>query len=141
MVRGGWDAISRNDERMIEYVRDHPEIRDVIVSGGDPLTLPVSKLEFFLDGLTAIPHVDVVRVGTRVPVTLPQRLFDSSLVDLLASSGKVWIQTHFNHPREECAGGSAQGLACSLLRGRDASQQPQRAAQGRQRLRSRSCAS
>ena len=40
MVRGGWDAISRNDERMIEYVRDHPEIRDVIVSGGDPLTLP-----------------------------------------------------------------------------------------------------
>ena len=46
MVRGGWDAISRNDERMIEYVRDHPEIRDVIVSGGDPLTLPVAKLQF-----------------------------------------------------------------------------------------------
>src|ERR1700730_6083994 len=58
MVRGGWDAISRNDERMIEYVRDHPEIRDVIVSGGDPLTLPAVKLRFFLDNLAAIPHVD-----------------------------------------------------------------------------------
>jgi lysine 2,3-aminomutase len=100
MVRGGWDAISRNDERMIEYVRDHPEIRDVIVSGGDPLTLPAPKLRFFLDNLAVIPHVDVIRIGTRVPVTLPQKLFDPSLIDLLASAGKVWIQTHFNHPRE-----------------------------------------
>jgi lysine 2,3-aminomutase len=100
MVRGGWDAISRNDERMIEYVRDHPEIRDVIVSGGDPLTLPVTKLQFFLDNLAVIPHVDVIRIGTRVPVTLPQKLFDPTLIDLLASAGKVWIQTHFNHPRE-----------------------------------------
>jgi lysine 2,3-aminomutase len=100
MVRGGWDAVSRNDERMIEYVRAHEEIRDVIVSGGDPLTLPVTKLRFFLENLTEIPHVDVIRIGTRVPVTLPQKLYDQSLIDLLASAGKVWIQTHFNHPRE-----------------------------------------
>jgi lysine 2,3-aminomutase len=100
MVRGGWDAISRNDERMIEYVRDHPQIRDVIVSGGDPLTLPVAKLKFFLDSLREIEHVDVVRIGTRVPVTLPQKLYDRGLIDLLASAEKVWIQTHFNHPRE-----------------------------------------
>src|SRR5438132_1076063 len=100
MVRGGWDAISHNDERMIEYVRDHPEIRDVIVSGGDPLTLPQTKLRFFLENLSAIPHVDVIRIGTRVPVTLPQKLYDQSLIDLLASAEKVWIQTHFNHPRE-----------------------------------------
>lgn len=100
MVRGGWDAVSRNDERMVEYVRDHPEIRDVIVSGGDPLTLPVAKLRFFLDNLAAIPHVDVIRIGTRVPVTLPHKLFDGELIDLLASAEKVWIQTHFNHPRE-----------------------------------------
>jgi lysine 2,3-aminomutase len=100
MVRGGWDAISRNDERMIEYVRDHTEIRDVIVSGGDPLTLPVSKLRFFLNSLAAMPHVDVIRIGTRVPVTLPQKLYDQDLIDLLASAEKVWIQTHFNHPRE-----------------------------------------
>jgi lysine 2,3-aminomutase len=100
MVRGGWDAVSRNDERMVEYVRDHPEIRDVIVSGGDPLTLPQTKLRFFLENLSAIPHVDVIRIGTRVPVTLPQKLYDESLIDLLASAEKVWIQTHFNHPRE-----------------------------------------
>jgi lysine 2,3-aminomutase len=100
MVRGGWDAISHNDERMIEYVREHPEIRDVIVSGGDPLTLPQTKLRFFLENLAAIPHVDVIRIGTRVPVTLPQKMYDQELIDLLASAEKVWIQTHFNHPRE-----------------------------------------
>ena len=100
MVRGGWDAISRNDQRMIDYVASHPEIRDVIVSGGDPLTLPTAKLRFFLENLNRIPHVDVIRIGTRVPVTLPQRLYDQELVDLLASAQKVWIQTHFNHPRE-----------------------------------------
>ncbi len=100
MVRGGWDAVSRDDERMIEYIRVHPEIRDVIVSGGDPLTLPTAKLRFFLDNLKAIQHVDVVRIGTRVPVTLPQKLYDQELIDLLAGAEKVWIQTHFNHPRE-----------------------------------------
>jgi len=100
MARGGWDAISRDDERMIEYIRDHSEIRDVIVSGGDPLTLPTSKLKFFLESLRAIKHVDVVRIGTRVPVTLPQRLYDPELIDILARGEKVWIQTHFNHPRE-----------------------------------------
>jgi lysine 2,3-aminomutase len=100
MVRGGWDAINRNDERMIEYICAHPEIRDVIVSGGDPLTLPYPKLRFFIENLAKIRHVDVIRIGTRVPVTLPQKLYDQELIDLLASADKVWIQTHFNHPRE-----------------------------------------
>src|SRR3954454_3070853 len=100
MVRGGWDAISRDDERMIEYVRKHKEIRDVIVSGGDPLTLPYGKLKFFLHSLRDIPHVDVIRIGTRVPTTLPQKLYDKELIDILADAEKVWIQTHFNHPRE-----------------------------------------
>lgn len=103
MKRGGWDAVSRDDRRMVEYIRDHPEIRDVIVSGGDPLTLPLEKLAFFVENLSAIPHLDVIRVGTRVPVTLPQRLEDDDLLDLLESSGKIWIQTHFNHPREVTA--------------------------------------
>ena len=115
MVRGGWDAVSRNDERMIEYVRDHPEIRDVIVSGGDPLTLPAVKLRFFLESLAAIPHVDVIRIGTRVPVTLPQKLYDQELIDLLASAEKVWIQTHFNHPREITP--EAARVCKALLRG------------------------
>jgi lysine 2,3-aminomutase len=100
MKRGGWDSVSRDDRRMVEYVAAHPEIHDVIVSGGDPLTLPLEKLAFFVEALTKIPHVDVIRIGTRVPVTLPQRLDDDELIDVLASSGKVWIQTHFNHPRE-----------------------------------------
>ncbi len=100
MRKGGWDSVSRDDERMIEYVREHPEIRDVIVSGGDPLTLPLEKLEFFLSSLAAIDHVDVIRVGTRVPVTLPQRIDDDELIAVLSASDKVWIQTHFNHARE-----------------------------------------
>jgi lysine 2,3-aminomutase len=100
LTRGGWEGISKDDERMIDYVRKNPQIRDVIVSGGDPLTLPIPKLKFYLDSLKEIDHVDVIRIGTRVPVTLPQRLYDNELVDLLASAEKVYIQTHFNHPRE-----------------------------------------
>jgi lysine 2,3-aminomutase len=100
MDRDGWDAPSHNDQRMIQYVVDHPEIRDVVVSGGDPLSLPVGKLRWFINQLAAIDHVDVIRLGTRVPVTLPQRLFDTELIELLQSVGKIWIQTHFNHPRE-----------------------------------------
>ncbi len=100
MKRGGWDAISRDDQRMIEYVQRHPEIHDVIVSGGDPLTLTIPKLKFFLEKLAAIDHVGVIRLGTRVPVTLPQRLYDNELIDLIARAEKIWIQTHFNHPRE-----------------------------------------
>jgi lysine 2,3-aminomutase len=100
MKRGGWDSVSRDDLRMVEYVRDHPEIHDVIISGGDPLTLPAEKLEFFLRGFGDLPHVDVIRLGTRVPVTLPQRLDDDELLRVLGVSDKIWIQTHFNHPRE-----------------------------------------
>src|SRR5262249_57974130 len=96
----GWDAISRDDERMIAYIKGHREIRDVIVSGGDPLTLPYNKLKFFLHSLRDIRHVDVVRIGTRVPTTLPQKLYDPELIAILSTAEKVWIQTHFNHPRE-----------------------------------------
>lgn len=113
MKRGGWDSVSRDDRRMIEYVRDHPEIHDVIISGGDPLTLPPEKLTFFLESLGALEHLDVIRVGTRVPVTLPQRLDDDELVGILAASDKVWIQTHFNHPREVTA---EARRACDRLR-------------------------
>jgi lysine 2,3-aminomutase len=100
MDREGWDAPSHSEERMIQYIRQTPAIRDVILSGGDPLTLPLAKLGWFVNQLAAIEHVDVIRIGTRVPVTLPQRLFDQELIDLLARAEKIWIQTHFNHPRE-----------------------------------------
>ena len=61
----------------------------MIVSGGDPLTLPLPKLRYYLQSLKAIDHVDVIRVGTRVPVTLPQRLYDQELLDTLAGAEKV----------------------------------------------------
>lgn len=116
MVHGGYDKISGNDQRMIDYVRNHPEIRDVILSGGDPLTLNMNKLAFFLENLAAMPHVDVIRIGTRVPVTLPMRLRDTQLLDLIGSVGKVWIQTHFNHPRE-ITPESARGVKAILAQG------------------------
>jgi lysine 2,3-aminomutase len=100
MDREGWDAPSRDEVRMIEYIVSHPEIHDCILSGGDGLMLSEGKLRWFLNELAAIPHVDVIRIGTRVPVTLPQKLFDPRLIDILRETGKVWIQTHFNHPRE-----------------------------------------
>jgi lysine 2,3-aminomutase len=100
LTRGGWEGVSKDDERMIDYIRKTPAVRDVIVSGGDPLTLPLGKLRYYLESLKAIDHVDVIRIGTRVPVTLPQRLYDNELIDTLAAAEKVYIQTHFNHPRE-----------------------------------------
>ena len=115
LTRGGWETVSADDERMIDYVRRTETIRDVIVSGGDPLTLPLNKLRYYLDNLKAIPHVDVIRIGTRVPVTLPQRLYDPELIDLLASAEKVYIQTHFNHPREVTP--EAARACRALLRG------------------------
>lgn len=100
MDRDGWDGPSRDEERMVQYVREHAEIRDVILSGGDALMLTPTRLRWFLDSFADIDHVDVIRIGTRVPVTLPQKLFDPGLIDLLKATGKVWIQTHFNHPTE-----------------------------------------
>lgn len=114
LTRGGWEGVNKDDERMIEYIRKTESIRDVIVSGGDPLTLPIPKLKYYLDQLKAIDHVDVIRIGTRVPVTLPQRLYDNELIDLLASAEKVYIQTHFNHPREITP--EAKRVCNSLLR-------------------------
>lgn len=95
-----FEGPSRDDERMIEYVAGHPEIHDCILSGGDALMLSEGKLRWFLNELAAIKHVDVIRIGTRVPVTLPQKLFDPRLIEILQEPGKVWIQTHFNHPTE-----------------------------------------
>jgi len=89
----------RRVEKMIEYVAQHPEIRDVIVSGGDPLSLSLTFLEKVLAGLRAIPHVEIIRFGSRVPVFLPQRI-DSELTSLLEKYHPIWINTHFNHPHE-----------------------------------------
>jgi len=112
MMNDGWDGPSRDEQRMIEYVREHEEIHDVILSGGDPLMLKPEKLRWFLRELDAIEHVGMVRIGTRVPVTLPQRLFDPELIAILANAPKLWIQTHFNHPAELS---SEAARACNAL--------------------------
>jgi lysine 2,3-aminomutase len=86
-------------EEALAYVRRTPRIRDVLVSGGDPLTLATDKLEWILSSLRAIPHVEIIRLGTRVPVCLPQRITDE-LVAMLRRYHPLYINTHFNHPKE-----------------------------------------
>ena len=86
-------------DRMIEYIAATPAIRDVVVSGGDPLTWGTSRLVDLLDRLSAIPHLEIIRIGSRVPVTLPQRI-TAELCEALETYGALWINTHFNHPRE-----------------------------------------
>jgi len=85
--------------RMIDYIKRNPSIRDVIVSGGDPFTLPTSRLENILKRLRSISHVEIIRIGTRTPVTLPMRI-DDNLCEMLDKYGPIWVNTQFNHPNE-----------------------------------------
>jgi len=87
----------------VAYIANHPEINNVILSGGDPLMLSTSALRSMLAALAEIEHVDFVRIGTRTPVTYPLRLFDAELMDLLRGFNEckaLYIPTHFNHARE-----------------------------------------
>lgn len=81
------------------YLAAHPEIKDVIISGGDPLTMPTSILERVIAAVRSVASVDIIRIGTRVPVVLPQRITDD-LVRMLRKYHPLWINTHFNHPQE-----------------------------------------
>ncbi len=83
----------------VAYLKNHPEIHDVIISGGDPLTLATERLEIILAALRQIPSVQIIRIGTRVPVVLPQRI-TPELCQMLHRYHPVWINTHFNHPQE-----------------------------------------
>ncbi len=83
----------------IQYIRNHREIRDVLLSGGDALMLPDDFLDWILTELNNIPHVEVVRIGSRIPVVLPYRITDE-LVQMLKKHHPLWLNTHFNHPRE-----------------------------------------
>ena len=95
----------------LEYIAAHPSIHDVILSGGDPLMLDDSSLEYILTALRAIPHVAIIRIGTRVPVTLPARI-TSDLCALLKRYHPLYINTHFNHPSEITDDSAA---ACAML--------------------------
>jgi len=83
----------------IEYIRNHPEVRDVIMSGGDPLLVPDKELERVLGELRSIPHLDIIRLGTRVPGTLPERITEK-LCAMLKNFHPLYANLHFNHPAE-----------------------------------------
>jgi len=83
----------------IEYIRQHPEVRDVVVSGGDPLMLPDHMIDWILSELRSIPHLEIIRIGSRVPCALPQRI-TPELCAILKKYHPLYINTHFNHPDE-----------------------------------------
>ena len=83
----------------IEYISKHPEINDVLLSGGDALLVSDERLEYIIKKLREIDHVQVIRIGTRTPVVMPQRITDK-LVNMLKKYHPIWINTHFNHPDE-----------------------------------------
>lgn len=105
-IVGQGDGFIKDDDldTAIAYVRSHPDIKDVIVSGGDPLVANTSKIISLLQSLRSISHLDSIRIASRTPVTLPQR-FDDELTDalekLVSGDGPaIWLMTHFNHPKE-----------------------------------------
>ncbi len=89
----------QHHEQQLAYIAATPQVRDVLLSGGDPLTLPQPVLEGLLRRLRAIPHVEVIRIGSRVPVFLPQRI-TADLVAMLRQYHPLWMNIHFNHPKE-----------------------------------------
>ncbi len=95
----------------IDYLRRTPQVRDVLLSGGDPLTLPQKILEDLLQRLRAIPHIEIIRIGTRVPVFLPQRI-TPELVEMLRRYHPLWMNIHVNHPKEITP---ELARACALL--------------------------
>jgi len=83
----------------IEYIRNTPQVRDVLLSGGDALLVSDNLLEYIVKSLRDIPHVEIIRIGSRTPVVMPQRITDD-LVNMLKKYHPVWLNTHFNHPKE-----------------------------------------
>ena len=98
-------------EKALEYIEKTPTVRDVLLSGGDALMVSDKKLEYIISRLRQIPHVEIVRLGTRTPVVCPQRI-TPELCDMLKKYHPVWINTHFNHPNEVTA---ESRRACEML--------------------------
>lgn len=98
---GDVDSIPNKEaiSKAIDYIRETPKVRDVLLSGGDPLLLSDDYLDWILTELRKIDHVEIIRIGSRAPVVLPYRITDD-LVNMLKKHHPVWINTHFNHPRE-----------------------------------------
>jgi lysine 2,3-aminomutase len=98
-------------EKIIAYLRQHNEVRDVILSGGDPLMLSTSRIEYFLRGLKSVPHVEIIRIGTRIPCAYPTRI-DENLCSMLKKYHPLYVNVHFNHPAELT---SEAADACAML--------------------------
>ena len=98
---GQSDAATPEDhiEKAIAYIAKSPQVRDVVLSGGDALLVGDSKLEYIISKLRAIPHVEIIRIGSRTPVVLPQRITEN-LVEMLKKYHPIWLNTHFNHSQE-----------------------------------------
>jgi lysine 2,3-aminomutase len=92
LYQGNW-------EKALSYIESTPAVRDVLLSGGDPLTLPDHRIEYLLSRLKQIPHVEIVRIGTKVPVVLPQRI-TPELAGILKKFPPLWMSIHFTHPEE-----------------------------------------
>jgi lysine 2,3-aminomutase len=88
-----------NIDKAIEYIRNTPVVRDVLLSGGDCLLVSDERLEYIIKKLREIPHVEVIRLGTRTPVVLPQRI-TPKLVEMLKKYHPIWLNMHFNHSKE-----------------------------------------
>ena len=96
-VVGGHENFSKKDiDDGIEYIKNHPEICDIIVSGGDPFTMNTQSLEYIIKKIRDIKHVEIIRIGTKVPIVLPQRI-TSELCDMLKKYSPVYINIHFTH--------------------------------------------
>lgn len=102
---------SKSWEKGILYIASHPEIRDVLISGGDPLTMPDARLDYLLSRIRAIPHVEIIRIGTKVPAVLPQRI-TPKLIRILRKYHPLFISIHFTHPDEVTPETS---VACRML--------------------------
>lgn len=109
--RGNIHAGGDRLKKAIEYIKNTPAIRDVLLSGGDPLTLSDKKLDWILSQLRAIPHVEIIRIGSKVPAVLPQRV-TPQLVKILRKYHPLWMSLHFTHP-DECTPEAYK--ACKLL--------------------------
>ncbi len=101
----------REIDACIDYIRSKPMIRDVVLSGGDALLMDENRLEYIISQLRTIDHVEIIRIGTRTPVVMPQRI-TRQLCDMLKKYHPIWLNTHFNHPQEITADSRR---ACELL--------------------------
>jgi lysine 2,3-aminomutase len=125
---GQLDHLKKSDwEEAFEYIASHPEVRDVLISGGDPLTLSDSALDYLLSRIREIEHVQIIRIGTRIPVVMPQRITDN-LISVFRKYHPLFLSLHFMHPDEltpECVaacnkladGGFPLGSQTVLLKG------------------------